>query len=193
VAFFQGIEVQSKLAQFVREVLPGARRLAWIAIPPDLVTVAGGEFRPEPYYQQIASRLGFELGYFECRKAEDFDAIFAAVNGWRAQAVIVEPAGLGWDARERIAQLAIRSGLPSFFTTHYNVAAGGLLSYAPDLMEVEYQSIGYVDRILRGARPADLPVEMPRKLELTINSKTAMALGLSIPRSLLLRADKVIE
>lgn len=191
VAFFQGIEVQSKLAQLVREILPSARRLAWIAIPPDLVTVAGGEFRPEPYYQQVARSLGFELGYYECRKVEDFDSVFGEMRAWGAQAVIVEPASLS--GYPRVARLAMQSRIPSFFSLGLNVATGGLLSYGPFLANMLEQTVAYVDRILRGARPEDLPVEMPNRLELLINQKTAKALGIAIPQSILLQADRVIE
>jgi len=194
IAFFQGIEVHSKLAELAREIVPAAKRLAWIALPPDLVTVAGGEFRPEAYYRQATRSLGFELGYYECRKVEDFDTVFAAMQAWGAQAVIVEPGGLSaLDAAREIAQLAMQSRIPTFFSMDYNVTAGGLLSYGPNWFDVIERTVHYVDRILRGTRPADLPVEMPNKLELAINLKTAKSLGLTIPQSLLLRANKVIE
>jgi putative ABC transport system substrate-binding protein len=193
ISFFQGIVVQSKLAQFVREMLPEARRLAWIACPADLVTVAGGEFRPEPYYAQVAHALGFELGYYECRTPEDFDAVFAALVRWEAQAVIVEPAALSGLQSGRITGLALRAKLPTFFSVAYNAHAGGLLSYGPSFFEVYDQAVVYVDRILRGARPADLPVEMPKKLELIVNLKTARTLGLTVPQSILLSADTIIE
>jgi putative ABC transport system substrate-binding protein len=193
ISFFQGIAVQSKLGQFVREILPDAKRLAWIAIPADLVTVEGGEFRPEPYYAQVAHTLGFELGYYECRTPEDFDTVFAALVRWHAQAVIVEPAALSGLQGVHIADLAIQAKLPTLFSVSYNARAGGLLSYGPDLFRTYDQAVVYVDRILRGARPADLPVEMPNKLELIVNQKTARALGLTIPRSILLGADTVLE
>ena len=180
-------------AVIVREILPQARRLAWIACPADLVTVAGGEFRPEPYYSQVANALGFELGYYECRAPEDFDAVFAALARWKAQAVIVEPAALSALERDRIAELTVRAKLPTFFSIGFNARAGGLLSYGPSFFELYDQAVVYVDRILRGARPADLPVEMPRKLELVVNLKTARSLGLTVPQSILLGADAVIE
>lgn len=193
ISFFQGIAVQSKLGQFVREMLPDARRLAWIAIPADLVTVGGGEFRPEPYYAEVAHALGFELGYYECRTPQDFDAVFAALVRWKAQAVIVEPAALSGLQGVHIAALANQAKLPTLFSVTYNARAGGLLSYGPNLFQTYDQAVVYVDRILRGARPGDLPVEMPRKLELIVNQKTAHAIGLTVPRSILLGADIVIE
>jgi putative ABC transport system substrate-binding protein len=191
VAFFQGIEVQSKLAQFVREILPEAKRLAWIAAPPDLIKVEGGEFSPEPYFATISQRLGFELRYYECRKADDFDSVFAAMGKWGAQAVVVEGAGLTYDQRVRIAELARKGGLPSFYSLPWNVQAGGLLSYGPVQSAIWVRAMEYVDRILRGARPGDLPVEVPSTLELVVNMKTARALGVTIPRTII--PDRVIE
>ena len=193
VAFWQGIEVQSKLVQFVREIVPEAKRLAWIAAPPDLITVGGGEFRPEPYYAKISQGLGFELGYYECRKADDFESVFGAMGKWRAQAVIVEPAGLTYDERVRIAELAKKGGLPSFYSLPWNVQAGGLLSYGPVHSAIWVRAAEYIDRILRGAWPADLPVEMPNMLELVVNMRTAKSLGVTIPRTIILFADRVIE
>jgi putative ABC transport system substrate-binding protein len=193
ISFFQGIVVQSKLAQFVREILPDARRLAWIACPADLVKVGGGEFRPEPYYAQVAHDLGFELGYYECRTPEDFDAAFAALARWGARAVIVEPAALSFVHANRIAGLALRAKLPSLFSLGFNAQAGGLMSYGPSYVEVYDQAVVYTDRLLHGARAAELPVEMPRKLELILNRKTARMLGLSIPQSILVGADTVLE
>jgi len=192
VAYFQGIEVQSKLVQFARETLPMAKKLAWVAIPPDLVTVSGGEFQPRPYYEKIASDLAFELGYYECRSAEDFAPVFAALRAWGAQAVIVEPSPLSNEAAPHIAQLAMEARIASFSNMDYSVDMGGLLSYGPNYFNILDLAVGYIDRILRGARPADLPVEMPNKLELLINQETAKALGVTIPNSILLQADRVI-
>jgi putative ABC transport system substrate-binding protein len=193
VAFWQGIEVQSKLAQFVREILPDAKRPAWIASPADLIKVSGGEFRPEPYYAKISQSLGLELGYFEWRRTEDVEPVFAAIAKWRAQAVIVEPAGLAYDERVRIAELATRAGIPSFYGATYHAPARGLLAYSPVISDAWVRAAVCIDRILRGARPADLPVETPNTLELVVNMKTAKALGVTVPRTIILRADRVIE
>lgn len=192
VAWGQGVEVQSKLVQFAREILPSAKKLAWIAIPPDLVTVSGGEFQPRPYYEKIASRLAFELGYYECRSAEDFAPVFAALRTWGAQAVVVEPSPVSVEAGRHIAQLAVEAHIATFFNVLPNALAGGLLSYGPSFLNVLDLTVGYTDRILRGARPANLPVEMPNKLELVVNQKTAKALSVTIPNSVVLLADRVI-
>jgi len=193
ISFFQGIVVQSKLAQFVREMLPDARRLAWIACPGDLVKVAGGEFRPEPYYAQVAHALGFELGYYEWRTPDDLESLFAALARWGAQAVIVEPAALSYVHADRIAAIALRARLPSLFSLGFNAQVGGLLSYGPNYVEIIDQAVVYVDRLLRGAHAADLPVQMPKKLDLIINLRTARMLGLSIPHSILVGADTVLQ
>ena len=95
--------------------------------------------------------------------------------------------------RELLAELALRHRLPSMFGTKENVLAGGLMSYAPDALDLNRRAAIYVDRILRGAKPADLPVEQPSRYELVINLKTATALGIAIPPTLLARADEVIE
>jgi putative tryptophan/tyrosine transport system substrate-binding protein len=158
-----------------------------------LISVGGGEFSPEPYFAKISQRLGFDLGYYECRKADDFESVFGAMGKWGAQAVIVEGAGLTYDERVRIAELAKKGGLPSFYSLPWNVQAGGLLSYGPVPSAIWVRAAEYIDRILRGARPADLGVEMPNTLELVVNMRTAKVLGVTIPRTIMLRADRVIE
>jgi ABC-type uncharacterized transport system substrate-binding protein len=107
--------------------------------------------------------------------------------------LLVLPDGMFWGERRRIADFALRSRLPSMFGNTEHAEAGGLMSYAPSSFEPYRRAAYYVDKILKGAKPADLPVEQPTKFELVINLKTAKALGLTIPQSLLLRADQVIE
>jgi putative ABC transport system substrate-binding protein len=193
VAWFQSIEVHGKLAEFVREIVPSARRLAWMVFPADLITVSGGEFSPKLYYAKVAKSLGFQFSYYECRKPEDIEPAFAALRLWGAQAVIVEPAALSFLEARRIADLARAGGLPTFCGQTQNVLGGGLLGYSPIHIELQVQAMGYVDRVFRGARPAEMPVEMPNKLELSINIGSAKALGLTIPPSVLLSADRVVE
>ena len=110
----------------------------------------------------------------------------------RMALVVIENARL-IAQRTRIAELAARHRVPAMFSVKEHVEVGGLLSYGPDLVDVHYRAATYVDKIFKGAKPADLPVEQPTKFELVINLKTARALGLTIPPSLLLRADQVIE
>jgi putative ABC transport system substrate-binding protein len=193
VAWFQGIEVNLKLAEYLRQIVPTAKRLAWIVFPADLVTVSGGEFTPKPYYAKVARSLGFEFGYYECRKSDELEPIFAAIRQWRAHGVIVEPAHLSWLEAPRIAALARQARLPSFNGFTRSAVEGGLLGYSPFVQELHEEAFTYVDRIFRGAKASDMPVVMPRTLELSVNLKTAKLLGLTIPQSVLVRADRVIE
>ena len=152
-----------------------------------------GSASPRLDYAEVARKLSFELGYYECRKAEDFDSVFAAMRAWGAHAVIVDPAQLPWDERDRIARLALQARLPGIFGQFNDAVPGELLVYAPDLGELYSKAAGYVGRILNGARPADMPVETPRVLRLVIHQGTARAIGVTIPRSLLTLADQVVE
>jgi putative ABC transport system substrate-binding protein len=140
-----------------------------------------------------ADRLHLRLTIAEARARDELDGAFAAMHREHAGAVLVLGDGMFWGARARIAELALARQLPSMFMNSEHVEVGGLLAYAANSVEPYRRSAGYVDRILKGARPANLPVEEPTKLDLTINLKTAKALGLKIPSSLLLRADQVIE
>jgi putative ABC transport system substrate-binding protein len=136
-------------------------------------------------------RLQLQLG--EGRGPEEFDAAFAAMSRERAQALLVaqDPAFL--PDRVRLVRLAVKNRLPSIFTQREDAAAGGLMSYGPSLSDLRRRGALFVDKILRGASPGDLPIEQPTKFELAINLKTARALGLTIPPPLLQRADLVIE
>jgi putative ABC transport system substrate-binding protein len=131
---------------------------------------------------------GFEAGHPEL-----FDGAFAAIAQWRADALWVFGDPVFGTHRTRIVELAARHKLPAMFLYREDVAVGGLMSYGPNLAELYHRAAIYVNKILRGAQPSDLPVEQPTKFELVINLKTAKALGLTIPPSLLQRADQVIE
>jgi putative ABC transport system substrate-binding protein len=127
------------------------------------------------------------------RTAADLESAFSSMAKTHAQAVFVLGFGPYMAARQQVAELALRHRLPTFFTWRDHVEAGGLMSYAPDQNDLVRRGAIYVDKILRGARPADLPVEQPTKFELTINSRTAKALGLTIPQSVMVRVDQVVE
>lgn len=143
--------------------------------------------------QEAARRLGFSIQYLQVRGAGDFEAAFDAMARARAQAAIVFPDAFMNRNAKVIADLAIRRGIPVMSGAAEFAEAGNFMTYGPALPEFwRYVSV-YVDKILRGARPADLPVEQPTRFELVINLKTARALGLSIPQSLLVRADRIIE
>jgi putative tryptophan/tyrosine transport system substrate-binding protein len=144
--------------------------------------------------QSAAPKLGLKLQTVEIRGHDDLDEAFTSVVRARSGAVVVLPDPLlaGVEGR-RIAELATSNGLPMMSTFKEQVEVGGLLSYGPNLTVNFHRAASYVDKILRGAKPADLPVEQPTKFALFINLKTAKALGLTIPQSLLLRADEVIQ
>ena len=153
-----------------------------------------------PAYPQMldASRaaarsLGLELQLLEVREPSDFDSAFAAMAKERVGSLLVMAHPLFFIHRTRLADLAARNRLPSMSTQEQWVEAGGLMSYGPNFVDLYRRGATYVDRILKGAKPGDLPIEQPTNLSLVLNLKTAKALGLTIPPSLLARADQVIE
>ena len=195
VSFYAGVETSAKRMEFLREVAPAAKRLSWIWPPDYEETVAGGRFSMAPAFESMARKLGFELRLHRIQKSEDIETALGEIAAWRAQALSASGEHAIRAAR-RIAEFALDRRLPSAFPSAAIVEAGGLLSYAVaqgDMMLLFNRSLEYVDRILRGARPADLPVERPSRYELVINLKTAKALGLAVPQALLLRADRVIR
>ena len=129
----------------------------------------------------------------EVQAADDLPGAFAAMQRERAQALVVQISPFSADNSKRILELAAQHRLPAMYDVRSFVDAGGLISYGPSLPEMFRRAAFYVDRILKGVKPADLPIEQPTKFEMVINLKTARALGLSIPQSLLVRADQVIE
>jgi putative ABC transport system substrate-binding protein len=137
--------------------------------------------------------LSVRLQVLETRDPREIESAFAAITTERAGAVIVLLDSVTLDHRRRIADHAIRRRLPTVAGLSEFVEAGGLLAYGPSLADQYRRAAAYVDKILKGAKPADLPVEQPTKFELVINLKTAKALGLTIPQSVLLRADEVIQ
>ena len=140
---------------------------------------------------EAAEQMGVKVDNFEAREPSDFDRIFAEIAG--SDAVLVQLDLLTLKHRPQIAELAARYRLPSIYDNRLYVVDGGLISYGADPRENWRRSLTYVDRILRGAQPKDLPVEQASKFVLTINLKTAKALGLTIPVKLLTVADEVIE
>jgi putative ABC transport system substrate-binding protein len=133
------------------------------------------------------------LQIVEARSADELDGAFAAATRERAEAMHVYGDSITFLHRRHIADLALKSRLPTIYLFKPNVEAGGLLSYGPSEPDMYRRATGYVDKILKGAKPADLPVEQPTTFELVINLNTAKGLGLTIPPSLLQRADQVIE
>ena len=143
--------------------------------------------------KDAAEKLGVTLQMVPARTAEDFDGAFASMVSERVSAFLVLASPLILSYRARLADLALKYRLPSIFGQREPVEAGGLMSYAADLNDLTRRAAVYIDKILKGAKPADLPVEQASKYELVINLKTAKALGLEMPPTVLARADEVIE
>ncbi len=183
-----GRETTRKRLEFLKEAVPRASRVAVIMNPDDPVTAP--QWRDA---QQAAGLLGLHLQRLEVRNASDLErAVQSAVAG-KADAVLrlVDPVAV--DLGQRTAELLTTHRLPAMLEWKTEVERGALLGYFADPLDYYRRPASYVDRILRGAKPADLPVEQPTRFQLFINLKTAKALGLTIPQSLLLRADEVIE
>jgi putative tryptophan/tyrosine transport system substrate-binding protein len=174
-------ELTGKRLQLLKDSLPRLRKVAALA------TQKHREIERE------AARLGLTIQLFIARLPGEIGAAFAAARAARVEALLVHPHPMFWLERRRIAQLASEIGLPAIYENADFVTAGGLMAYGASLVDMSRRAAGYIDRILRGAKPADLPIEQPTKFELVINLKTAKALGLTIPPSLLQRADQVIE
>jgi putative tryptophan/tyrosine transport system substrate-binding protein len=183
----QQTDLAAKRLELLREVVRDLRRLAILA------NVGGPAVVLDMREVQAAARtLGLEVITSEIRRGEDIVPAFEALNG-RAEALYVCIDPLVNAHRIRINTLAMAARLPTVHGSREWVETGGLMSYGPNLPDQFRRAADYVDKILRGAKPADLPVEQPRKFDLTINLTTAKALGLVIPESFLLRADEVIE
>ncbi len=143
--------------------------------------------------EAAAQALGVTLQFYEVREPEEFEGAFTAMTKARAEALLVLPHPFIYVHARRIADLAAQSRLPAVYGFKESVEAGGLMAYATNTPDMFRRAATYVHKILKGAKPADLPVEQPTKFELVINLTTAKALGLTIPQSLLSRADEVIQ
>jgi len=143
--------------------------------------------------QAAAQALGLQLQALEVRSPNEFDQAFAAMTSEHADALVMIPSALFFSHRRQLAALAVQHRLPAIFMEREFVDAGGLMAYGPSLSDLSRRAATYVDKILKGAKPADLPIEQPMKFELVINLKTAKALGLTVPPSLLFQANEVIR
>jgi putative ABC transport system substrate-binding protein len=181
-------DLAGKRLQLARELVPKASRVAVLA---HHGTSATRLFLEE--MRTAAQQMEVQLVVQEVQAADDLPGAFAAMQRERAQALVVQITPFSADNARRIVELAAQHRLPAMYDVRSFVDAGGLVSYGPSLPEMFRRAAFYVDRILKGAKPADLPIEQPTKFEMVINLKTASALGLSIPQSLLVRADQVIE
>src|SRR5215831_19531649 len=183
-----GLEWAAKQLELLKEIVPKVRRVAILS-------------NPDNAYHQFAIRevnvaarsLGVQLQLLEARGPNEFDGVFAAMTKERVGALLVLSDAIFNSHRTRLADLAARTRLPAAYGVRESVEAGGLMSYGPSFRDFYRRAATYVDKILKGAKPADLPVEQPMKFELEINLKAAKALGLTIPQWLLQRADEVIR
>ena len=185
---YLGTELIAKQMDLLKEAVPNLSRVAALSNP------VNPTHPPRLRAAEIAAQaLRMNLELIEARTPSDLNNAFAAMMRARVRGVLVlsDPM-FGAEAR-RLAQLAAASGLPAIYGFRESVNAGGLISYGPHFPDLFHRAAAYVDKILKGAKPADLPIEQPTKFELVINLKTARALGLTIPPSLLLRADQIIE
>ena len=188
---FLGPELVAKRLQLLREVLPGLSRVAALWHPH-----AYGERTMAHVLEGIegaAQSLGMQLQLVPARSPDDFVSAFSAMTRDRAEAFIVMPSPMLFGEHKRIVDLAAHDRLPAMYQAREFVDAGGLMSYGANLPDLFRQIATYVDKILKGAKPADLPVEQPTKFELVINLKTAKTLGLNVPLPLQQLADEVIE
>jgi putative ABC transport system substrate-binding protein len=183
-----GVETFGKELELLKEIVPKVRHVALLWNP------ANSSNALEMESVKLAARsLGVQLQLLEAREPNQFDGAFAAMSKERVGALLVLPDSVFQRHRARVAGLAAKNRLPSMYGVSEYVKAGGLISYGPNLSDLFRQSATFVDKILRGAKPADLPVQQPTKFELTINLKTAKALGLTIPPAVLARADEMIQ
>ena len=177
-----------KQLEILKEVVPKASRVALLANPAN-----AGNAPQARRAQDAAAALGVRLQLLEARGASEIDSAFEAMTKEQADAFIVLVDAALLDRRTQIADLAARRRLPAVYGLSDHAEAGGLLAYGPNRLAMFHHAATFVDKILKGAKPGELPIEQPTKFELVINLKTAKALGLTIPQALLLRADEVIQ
>lgn len=178
-----GEDIGAKRLELIKEIAPRVKRVAYL----------NPKAASDDFFRETALRLGMTLVHAHVESRDQYDQALALAAREKVDAILIGGSSMHFAAASRIAAFAAERKLPvaSFFPEL--VEAGGLLSYGIDLLDLNRRAAEYVDKILRGAKPADLPVEQPRKFELVLNLRTARAFGLTIPQSVLLRTDRVIE
>jgi putative ABC transport system substrate-binding protein len=180
--------------EILKQLVPGLRRIAEIRRRRAQADARGRNPLWSVVDDRAAKALGIELVRYRSSKTDDFDALFRRAVGAGAGAAIIRSiTAFSTAHRRRVVQAALRAKLPTMLTTEQMVEMGGLASFGPDHRWMYRRAAAYVDKILKGARPGDLPVERPTKFKLVINLKTATAIGITVPRLILLRADEVIQ
>ena len=181
--------LEHKRLELLRQTLPRTEHIAVLRYPPNRVL--------DPIYwqeaQSAAKALNVRLQPVEVGDAREFESAFATMRRERVDGLLVLPDAFFWFNRGRVTGLEARNQLPAMHEAREFVEEGGLISYGPSITDLFRRAAGYVDKLLKGAKPGDLPIEQPTKFELLINLKTAKTLGLTIPQPLLLRADELIQ
>jgi putative tryptophan/tyrosine transport system substrate-binding protein len=181
-------DLSGKRLELLKEVVPGVSRIAVLSNPTNAAVP------PQMRETEVTARaLGVQLQRLEVRGPDDFDRVFQAATKERAGALITLEDAFVFTQRTRIVKLAAKNGLPAMYGFREFVDAGGLMSYAANLADMYRRAATYVDKILKGRKPADLPVEQPTKFEFIVNLKAAKQIGLTIPPNVLVRADRVIK
>ena len=183
-----GGELSRKRLELLKEAIPGLARVAVLSNPANPVHAPALND-----LQAAAVAMGVQLQLLAVKEPEEYERAFSAMTGMRVQAVLLLPDEMLNARRAQVVGLAARSRLPSIGYAIEGTVEGGLMSYAVHVPSMFRRAASYVDKILKGAKPGDLPVEQPAQFELVINLKTAKALGLTLPRSFLQRADRLIE
>jgi putative ABC transport system substrate-binding protein len=181
-------DLMAKRLELLKEVVPKVSRVALLQNPDNPASAA--QLREA---EAAARALGVQPQTLEARNPQEIEGAFAAMIRERAGALLILSDAIFFTQRRQIAELAAKGRVPSIIGTRDYPDAGGLMAYGPNFLDLERRAATFVDRILKGAKPGDLPVEQPTKFDLVINLKTAKALGLTIPQWLLLRADHVIQ
>ncbi len=184
-------DLVGKCLELLKQAVPGINRVAVLTQPGAVPERTDKDILKEA---EVAARaLGVQLQIVEARGAEDFDGAFSHMANARVGALTVLSTPMFLSGRKRLVDLASKNRLSTVFSSREYVEAGGLMSYGPDLADMSRRSATYVDRILKGTKPSELPVEQPTKFELVINLRTTKQLGLTIPPTVLARADEVIQ
>jgi putative ABC transport system substrate-binding protein len=183
-----GPDITGKMLELLKEAVPKVRHVAILSNPANPAHASAVR-----NVQQAAGALGLKLQLLEAAEPGQFDAVFAAVLKERADALLVLADAMFVKHRAKLGELASRNRIPVMHGLREHLEAGGLLYFGPDIAAISRRVAFFVDKILKGTKPADLPVEQPTKFELGINLRTAKSLGLAIPQSVLVRADQVIE
>jgi putative ABC transport system substrate-binding protein len=183
-----GYELAGKRLELLKDMVGGLSRVAVLSNPGNPPHV-----RYVREIERVATALGLDVRAFEVTGPNDLMAAFAGMTDWRADGLVTLTDGMLFSQRARVVELALKSKLPGVYPEAEFATSGGLASYGPNLPDLFRQAASYVDKILKGTKPADLPIEQPSKFELVINLKTAREIRLVISRDFQLRADEVIE